>query len=135
MCFHLYFVNLFRSLEFMFVHGFYLSSIELVPVERIWSEHDFVISYPETRGWFNMTECHVSKITSIFLILFALDMLRNVKWNNRNLIIKIRCGVSEPTLGPGARQLDLTVPPDLVSDTDRGWTLSRIPRINWIYKY
>ena len=95
MRFHLYFVNLFRSLEFMFVHGFYLSSIELVPVERIWSEHDFVISYPEKRGWFNMTECHVSKITSIFLILFALDMLRNVKWNNRNLIIKIRCGVSE----------------------------------------
>ena len=48
MRFHLYLVNLFRSFEFMFVHGFYLSSIEFVPVERIWSEHDFVISYPET---------------------------------------------------------------------------------------
>ena len=48
MRFHLYLVNLFRSFEIMFVHGFYLSSIEFVPVERIWSEHDFVISYPET---------------------------------------------------------------------------------------
>ena len=65
-------MNLFRSFEFMFVHGFYLSSIEFVPVERIWSEHDFVISYPETGVGFNMTKCHVSKITSIFFNIVCL---------------------------------------------------------------